>query len=415
MKMLICSALALAIAGPALAETDLTFRYNDPDFETIEAALKDFEAKHPDIKVELQRISWADARTQFLRETAVGEGPDVAHMAFVWPLELGQAGAVLPLNDFITSDQLQGYIAPDLAESSDGEIYALPWTTDTFTIAYNKDLLDEAGIAVPKTWEDLQAASKAFHEKTGKVGFGFPAGSAAQNTIWFLANYYWWSHGQSLIVEDGEGGYKLGLTEDMLAESMEYFNSFMGDGGNPEANITGSNWSDPSIMDAMASGEQAIGFFPPGTLREIVKTYQERSGGSDTPFMTTTDPAGPDGISSHVGGRSLVINANTEHPKEAWELVQYLSSAGFFSDYLTVQLPANKELLGKLKFGPEMQGYTEQLPHARSWGPYANPLTPIGTMQADAGRAFASVFIGEKTPEQAAASYLAGIQKMLDD
>ena len=417
-RVLIAAALA-GIAVPALAQTEISFRYNDPDFATIEAALKEFEAQNPDIKVELQRIAWPDARTQFLREAAVGTGPDVAHVAFVWPLELGRAGAVLPLNDYVESGNLPSafdqFIATDLAQSPDGEIYALPWTTDTFTLAYNTELLEEAGVAPPATWEELQAASRTIYEKTGKTGFGFPAGSAALNTVWFLANYYWWSNGATLIERADDGTYKMGVSEEMIAETIEYFNAFMGEGGNPQANITGSNWSDPGIMEAMASGEQAIGFFPPGTLREIVATYQQRSGSDETPFASTTVPKGSAGGISHVGGRSLAINVNSEHPDEAWKLIEFLSTGAFFEDFLTVQLPAQEPLLQELDFGPELAGYTEQLPNARSWGDYANPYTPIGSMQAETGREFAAVFVGEKSAEQAAASLVESIEDMLSE
>lgn len=417
-KTMFAAALALVAANPALA-TEITFRYNDPDFATIEKALEAFEKENPDITVELQRIAWPDARTQFLREAAVGTGPDVAHVAFVWPLELGRAGAVMPLNDFIDKGGLpspfDGFIATDLAKDPDGQIWALPWTTDTFTIAYNEDLLKEAGVEPPATWEDLQAASRTIYEKTGKAGFGFPAGSAALNTVWFIANYYWWSNGATLITKGDDGKYTTGVSEEMVAETIDYLNSFLGEGGNPKANITGSNWSDPAIMEAMVSGEQAIGFMPPGTLREIVSTYQERNGTEETPFRTTTVPKGSAGGISHVGGRSLAINVNSEHPEEAWKLIEFLSSADFFEEYLKVQLPAQETLLEEIDFGPELAGYTEQLPNARSWGDYANPYTPIGSMQAELGREFGSVFVGEKSADAAAASFMESVNDMLDE
>jgi hypothetical protein len=43
-------------------------------------------------------------------------------------------------------------------------------------------------------------ASRQVKERTGKIGFGFAAGASSANTIWFLANYYWWSNGAALVV-----------------------------------------------------------------------------------------------------------------------------------------------------------------------------------------------------------------------
>ncbi len=49
----------------------------------------------------MQRVTWGDAREQFVREAATGAGPDVLQLAFVWPRSLGAAGALLPLDDLI--------------------------------------------------------------------------------------------------------------------------------------------------------------------------------------------------------------------------------------------------------------------------------------------------------------------------
>src|SRR5262245_57797965 len=84
-------------AGSALAAdpVTLTFRFNDPEQKEMRAALDAFEKANPGIKANLERMAWKDARDQFLREAAVGETPDVVHIAFVWAKEMGEAGALL--------------------------------------------------------------------------------------------------------------------------------------------------------------------------------------------------------------------------------------------------------------------------------------------------------------------------------
>src|SRR5665213_4055260 len=74
----------LGLARHAIADpVTITFRFNDTEAE-VRGAIDEFQRKNPDIKVELQRIGWRDARNQFLREAAVGGGPDVVHSAQVW-------------------------------------------------------------------------------------------------------------------------------------------------------------------------------------------------------------------------------------------------------------------------------------------------------------------------------------------
>ena len=83
--------IASATVPTLAADIELTFRFNDPEAEEMRAALDAFEQENPGVKVELQTIAWGESRQQFLREAAVGEGPDVVHIAFVWPRDMGAA------------------------------------------------------------------------------------------------------------------------------------------------------------------------------------------------------------------------------------------------------------------------------------------------------------------------------------
>ena len=52
----------LASAGAAAAQTTITFRFNDPEAPQMRQALDEFEKLNPDIKVTMQRVSWAMPR-----------------------------------------------------------------------------------------------------------------------------------------------------------------------------------------------------------------------------------------------------------------------------------------------------------------------------------------------------------------
>ena len=414
--LLVCS---LLIAVPALSQTTISFRYNDPDPELIESAIEAYTAQNPDVTIELERISWGDSRTQFLREAAVGTGPDIVHIAFVWPLEMGSAGALYPLNDLIEKHGagagFEDFIATDLARDGDGQIFALPWTADTSTLVYTPAVLEEAGVSVPKTWDELQAASRTVLEKTGKVGFGFPAGSGATNTPWFLINYHLWSNDHALVVEDGSGGFKVGVELGDLAASMQFFVDFMGDGGNPESNIALDGIADLSSIAPMVEGEQAFAIMPPNITKAMIAAHKEKTGSDDIPYASTSIPTGSVGGLSHMGGRMLGINANSENPEEAYKFMQFLISGPFFEEHLISQFPASQSALASVEFAPGLEGFAEQLPNARTWGAYANGKTPIGTMWSETGREFGAILIGDKSAEEAAQSLLDTINKMLDE
>src|SRR5258708_7906187 len=145
----IAAVVAFGVATAA-AQTTVTFRFNDPEAPVMRQALDEFEKQNPDIKVTMQRVTWADAQQQFLREAAVGTAPDVAQLAQVWPRSFGKAGALRPLDDLIKKTDVgvagwDQFIAREMQVGPDGKVYGIPFTIDTFAMVYNKDLLKAAG------------------------------------------------------------------------------------------------------------------------------------------------------------------------------------------------------------------------------------------------------------------------------
>lgn len=139
------AAVLMAWSHAAWAD-DLTFRVNDPDANGIRAALDVFQKQNPGIHVKLEQMAWAEAMPQFLREAAVGTGPDVVHIAFVWTKEMAAAGALLPLDKHIAADGgSSDYIAMDLATGRDGHAYAVPWTMDCWAMVYRTEPAEAGG------------------------------------------------------------------------------------------------------------------------------------------------------------------------------------------------------------------------------------------------------------------------------
>ena len=82
---------------------------------------------------------------------------------------------------------------------------------------YRKDLLEAAGLEVPKTWEEFAQAAKTL-TKDGVYGCSFPCGSNDLMGTRFL-NFYVRSGGGSLLTDD----LKANLTSDLALEGIRYW------------------------------------------------------------------------------------------------------------------------------------------------------------------------------------------------
>ena len=413
--LIIVTGLLLTIKNSALAEIELSFRFNDAGQKEMRAALDKFEQMNPGIKVELQRIAWGSAREQFLREAAVGEGPDVVHIAQVWTRSMGDAGALYDMNELIEEHGIgEGwgdFISADLASQDDGTIHAIPWTVDTFAMVYRKDILEKAGITeFPTTWKGLYEASVQIKEKTGAVGWAIPSGSGPTNSIWFFLNFYWWPNGWSLVDRKADGSYYINITPEQIAEGLDYYKSYLDKGINPQSMLNVTNWGAQELIEGMVRGDYSIISTPENVLVQIESAFKERYPGKSNPFASTIHPKSS---VTFVGGRQLGINVNTEHAEAAFKLIKYLTNEPVYTDHYAGMWPAQKTLIKQLPQVASHKGYKDQLILARSWGPYSTGPIPIPTMWNWVGRGAGSVFIGEKTSIEVANEIYENIKKEL--
>lgn len=405
------STIALSASVMAQDVVQLTFRQFDPptEIDGLIAAVDAWNAGHPNIQVKLETLGGGDTLAQLAREVPAGAGPDVQQMAFVWTRDLARSNLVLDLGPLIAEAApgagIDDFLAVELA-TLDGKVYGVPWTADTFSMAYRPDLLQSAGIAsFPDNWDDLKTAAKALSDSSkGQSGFCFPGGSAPDGGMWILANYYLWSNGKTLLEETNPGEWKVAVTAEDIAGAMTYFNIFFADGSTPESMITINAWGDPELVGGLGRGDCAITFFPP-------QTFRAAKGQSEQPLMTAPIPQGSAKRISHLGGRALGINANTKHPKEAWEFVRYLLSADTFKTYN--QYPAQKSLLSTLQFREGEDGYVQMLPLAQTFERYISSPIKVSTMTALINQEFGAVYSGQRSPEEAGGLVVAELEKLL--
>lgn len=384
-------------AGGGGQTVKLVFRQFDPPTEIagLTKVVDSWNAANPKIQVKLETLAGtADYPQQFSREANSGSGPDVVQLGFVNVKDLAKPKILMPVSELAKKSQpetpVDKFLALDMNEFDD-KTWALPWTVDTFAMAFNDDVMKASGRQVPTTWEDLRDTAAAISKGGKAAGFVFAAASSAAAGQWFAINYYMWSKGFGLVKQDGKA-WVPGASADQFASAMDYFNSLFTSGATPKSFQAVEQFNDPQIVTGVATGTAAMALMAPQTLKQARSTSQK----------VMTDPV-PDGLtdgSSHLGGRSLGINASTKNPEAAWEFVKYLNSAKAFESI--PQYPAATTVLQSMKVPAAEEGYQKQLPHSRSFARYINGPVPVPTLQKLSCAAFGAVYSGQKTSAQSA-------------
>lgn len=167
-KLLAASAIVggACIAQPAVAQ-DITLEFTvwNYSLDTIEDNIKQFEAENPGIKVNLTDYTWQDYHDSMVLRFRGGTGTDIAYVGQDWLPAWAAAGFLAPLDDIAPADVLAdlksdiaGFALGDM--TYDGKLYGLPYYADTISFMYNKKILEDAGIAVPTTWDEVMAAAE---------------------------------------------------------------------------------------------------------------------------------------------------------------------------------------------------------------------------------------------------------------
>ncbi len=269
------------------------------------------------IDAEIQVVTWDDYWTLLSAGAQGGSMPDVFWMHSNEAERYMSNEMLLDLTDRIAesdSIDLSKYPA-DITElyTYDDKNYAVPKDVDTIALWYNKTLFDEAGIAYPTadwTWDDLYEAAKAL-TKDGVYGF---ACSATNNQ----AGYY------NLIYD--MGGYVInddktasGYDDPNTIAALQYFEKMIQEGIMPSQQVLSESAEDVLLgSGTLAMTTQGSWMLSAFKDNEYIK---ENCDCVELPM----DAASGKRVSIY-NGLGWAASAETDHPDEAWQLIEYLGS-----------------------------------------------------------------------------------------
>ncbi|GAA0776169.1 extracellular solute-binding protein [Roseibium denhamense] len=125
---------------------------------TMEKAIADFQALHPDLNVETTVIDREAYKTQ-IRNFLTANAPDVATWYAANRMRpYVEAGLFEDVSDLWAEPEIaEGLASTKGAMTIDGKQWGVPYTYYQWGVYYRKDIFDELGLSEPKTWEEEKA------------------------------------------------------------------------------------------------------------------------------------------------------------------------------------------------------------------------------------------------------------------
>jgi len=152
-------------------------REGDAHYTTMEWLYKTFQERNPNVKLDIIVIPSSGDQTQKLTaDCAAGDCPDVLHEVY---LDYWDAGWLVDLAPYLDDEWKARLIPAVLDELTwDGHTYGLSVEYSPMTTIWNTAPLDQVGMDIPTTWEELLALGDALKSKdiyltAFKMGMGY--------------------------------------------------------------------------------------------------------------------------------------------------------------------------------------------------------------------------------------------------
>lgn len=258
------AAAGIAAAMPAMAQDKLTVwwvkGFYKAEDDALFDAIKKFEAKHKNIKIELSQYPIQDMIPKTVAALDSGSPPDVAYAdvydfqvtakwAFDGKLE-DISGVIDPLRAKFEPRALSTtFLYNDQTKSR--AYYAFPIKQQTMHIQYWKDMLAEAGFKesdIPKTWKDYwdfwcTKVQPAYRQKTGNRAFGIgnPMGVDSSDSFFSFLTFMD-AYGVQLVNDSGKLLVDDPAVRDKLIQAMTDYTAIYTKGCTPPSS---TSWKDP--------------------------------------------------------------------------------------------------------------------------------------------------------------------------
>jgi multiple sugar transport system substrate-binding protein len=182
MKFLIKLALASTVLAPAAAfaepVTVTLWHMEQPPHRVarVQELIDAFNKANPDIVVKQEPQNWGEVYAKAPAAIAAGQGPDMLFAIPDFAPILKKTGALASVADFVKElDGKHDFVDTAVeAYSYDNGVWAVPLYNMAMNLWYRKSVLDQAGVAVPASWDDWKAAAAKL-SKDGVSGMGVPA------------------------------------------------------------------------------------------------------------------------------------------------------------------------------------------------------------------------------------------------
>jgi multiple sugar transport system substrate-binding protein len=273
-----------------------------------------FNATHTDIQVNLDVVPSGAGGTnaKLTNATRAGNAPDVSTMEYSALPGFAIDGAVRDLTDLV-DPEFRGQLVPQSWDQTtfDGRVYGVPLDVEPMVLFYRRDLFEQHGIAVPRTWPEFEEAARTLKAADPNVRLG----TFFTNSGPHLAGFAQQVGGQWFSTEGGH--WSLDFTDPGTRRVAEFWQRLVDEDLVQAEPVSSQQW-----QAAINAGTVATYIDGAWAAAALVRSAPGGSGKWAAAPLPQWDPDRP--AVGVKGGSVFAIGADSEHPAEAMEFLRWM-------------------------------------------------------------------------------------------
>lgn len=295
----------------------------DPRAIAQKKILDTFQAKNPDIELVQQVVPWNQLETQYLQAAQTGNTPDVSTMLDTSIRTLADAGALTPLQEFVSgwsSEQKDDYLYPWSEFVIDGKKYAFRQAVRPENyMFYRKDLYQQHGLTPPKTRDEF--TQTAITLTSQNIAGWILACSKSDNIGRIIGNFapMMWAHDSDMIdLKTGKPTFQneVGVEAFTWFQNLIYRDHVM----SPGVSTMDTTATDQQFL----SGNVATFFEATAKYGGWVNNFPGNTLGHAAPPSWTSNASKPS--SANLAGAWTLVMGKTKNRDAAWRFLDFMQS-----------------------------------------------------------------------------------------
>jgi len=311
----------------------------EPHWEkAIQEMMVVFEAQNPNIKVQLVPVTYAEKENHYITEIQTGSGPDLMHLHGFSIRSFIEKGFLYDITPFIEQEgqtswggEFIGTWYPQTIELMrfQDRYYALPSDFMAMVLFYNKELFKEAGLdpdQPPKTWDEfLTDAQRLTRDRDGDGmvdTWGFGTVGAVDPGFELRFTPILLSHGATYFTPDNRCS---ALNSFAAKEAFTFYVNLVAEHGVVPSDVTTKN---PGNVRQQMADEQIGMIIGSGWTIPIVSGLNPELNAAETLAAAPIPIRAGENVQKPTTAwiSAWMINKNTKHPQEAWQLLKFMTS-----------------------------------------------------------------------------------------